>query len=108
MGKQVRKAACGAIEAFAKVIESQYLQSELLPLFAALTRDDQDSVRIVAVDKCATLGSGTYIVYVCVCLCTHVCIYICILGERVHARQTKTDRQRDSERGGRVKTGHVM
>ena len=42
-----------------QVLEPAYLESELLPLLTGLTRDDQDSVRIVAVDKCATLGSGT-------------------------------------------------
>ena len=47
--------ALGGCE-FAKVMEQPYLQSELLPLFTALTRDDQDSVRIVAVDKCGVLG----------------------------------------------------
>jgi len=72
----VRKGACGAIGAFAKVVEAQHLQNEILPLFAALTRDDQDSVRIVAVDKCAALGSG-----VCVCVC--VCVCACADG-RTH------------------------
>ena len=42
---------------YIKVMETQHLLTDLIPHFAALTRDDQDSVRIVAVDKCATLGS---------------------------------------------------
>ena len=37
------------------MLEQQHLEKELLPLFTTLTRDDQDSVRIVAVDKCAAL-----------------------------------------------------
>ena len=52
----VRKAACTALGAFSQVLEQNNLQNEIIPLFTSLARDDQDSVRIVAVDNCVTLG----------------------------------------------------
>ncbi|EKX34071.1 hypothetical protein GUITHDRAFT_160260 [Guillardia theta CCMP2712] len=52
----VRKAACTALGGFSQVLEQNHLQNEIIPLFTSLARDDQDSVRIVAVDNCVTLG----------------------------------------------------
>eukprot|EP00960_Hanusia_phi_P061555 764873-Hanusia_phi.AAC.3 len=52
----VRKAACTALGGFSQVVEQSNLQNEIIPLFTSLARDDQDSVRIVAVDNCVTLG----------------------------------------------------
>ena len=53
----VRKAACSALGAFARVVEGSALHDEIIPLFTKLSEDDQDSVRIVAVDNCVALGS---------------------------------------------------
>ncbi len=53
----VRKAACSALGAFARAVESSSLHDEIIPLFTKLAEDDQDSVRIVAVDNCVALGT---------------------------------------------------
>jgi hypothetical protein len=53
----VRKAACSALGAFARVVESSALHDEIIPWFTKLSEDDQDSVRIVSVDNCVALGN---------------------------------------------------
>lgn len=70
----VRKAACGGIgvckmlfsqnsylfftdlQQLASKMDVDLVQAELIPLFIKLAQDDQDSVRILAVDNCVALG----------------------------------------------------
>lgn len=37
----VRRAAAGKLGEFAKVVETEYLKSDLIPLFTALASDEQ-------------------------------------------------------------------
>jgi len=53
----VRRAAASKLGEFAKVIELEYLKSDLIPLFTALAADEQ--------------ASSTFIVRVYVSLCVH-------------------------------------
>ena len=53
----VRRAAAGKIGEFAKVVETEFLKSELISLFNALASDEQDSVRLLAVEACADIAS---------------------------------------------------
>ena len=53
----VRKAACSALGSFARAVEGNALHEEIIPLFTKLSEDEQDSVRIVAVDNCVAFGS---------------------------------------------------
>jgi serine/threonine-protein phosphatase 2A regulatory subunit A len=52
----VRRAAAAKIGEFAKVVETDYLKSELIPLFTTLASDEQDSVRLLAVEACADIA----------------------------------------------------
>lgn len=55
----VKRAAAKAIGAFAKAaaLERDALMTELLPLFDALAADDQDSVRLLAIENCTAFAS---------------------------------------------------
>ncbi|XP_046554169.1 serine/threonine-protein phosphatase 2A 65 kDa regulatory subunit A alpha isoform-like isoform X1 [Haliotis rubra] len=58
----VRRAAAGKLGEFAKVVETEYLKSELIPLFTTLAQDEQniifqDSVRLLAVEACVSIAS---------------------------------------------------
>lgn len=48
----VRRAAAGKLGEFAKVVEVEYLKADLIPMFVQLAQDDQDSVRLLAVEAC--------------------------------------------------------
>ena len=47
----MRRAAAAHIGAFAEVLEGDALVQELLPIFNALAADEQDSVRLLAVEQ---------------------------------------------------------
>lgn len=46
----VRRAAASKLGEFAKVVEPEYLRQELVPLFTNLASDEQDSVRLLAIE----------------------------------------------------------
>ncbi|CAD5227442.1 unnamed protein product [Bursaphelenchus okinawaensis] len=46
----VRRAASSKLGEFAKVVEEDSLKNELFPIFEELSKDDQDSVRVLAVE----------------------------------------------------------
>ena len=53
----VRRAAASKLEEFSKVIEEQYLGTEIIVLWSKLACDEQDSVRLLAIEACAPLAS---------------------------------------------------
>ncbi|XP_062710820.1 serine/threonine-protein phosphatase PP2A 65 kDa regulatory subunit-like [Aedes albopictus] len=52
----VRRAAAGKLGEFAKVVELEYLKSDLIPMFVQMAQDDQDSVRLLAVEACVSIA----------------------------------------------------
>ncbi|CAN7127496.1 unnamed protein product [Brassica rapa subsp. narinosa] len=52
----VRRAAATNLGKFATTLESSYLNAEIMTMFDDLTKDEQDSVRLLAVEGCAALG----------------------------------------------------
>ncbi|CAF1974606.1 unnamed protein product [Brassica napus] len=52
----VRRAAATNLGKFATTVESSYLNAEIMTMFDDLTKDEQDSVRLLAVKGCAALG----------------------------------------------------
>lgn len=52
----VRRAAAGKLGEFAKVVEVEYLKTDLIPMFVQLAQDDQDSVRLLAVEACVSIA----------------------------------------------------
>ncbi|CAN6873038.1 unnamed protein product [Brassica oleracea] len=52
----VRRAAATNLEKFATTVESSYLNAEIMTMFDDLTKDEQDFVRLLAVEGCAALG----------------------------------------------------
>ena len=46
----VRRAAASKLGEYAKVVEQEYLRQELVPLFTSLASDEQDSVRLLAIE----------------------------------------------------------
>ncbi|CAN7034437.1 unnamed protein product [Brassica rapa subsp. trilocularis] len=52
----VRRAAASNLGKFATTLESAFLNAEIMTMFDGLTKDDQDSVRLLAVEGCAALG----------------------------------------------------
>ena len=62
----VRRAASSKLGEFAKVVEVEYLKSDLIPMFVNLAQDEQDSVRLLAVEACVSISS---------LLQTEVCLY---------------------------------
>lgn len=53
---QVRRAAATKLGEFAKVVEVEYLKSDLIPMFVQLAQDEQDSVRLLAVEACVSIA----------------------------------------------------
>ena len=53
---QVRRAVAQQIGAFARVVEPNFVKTELMPAFLFLVADDQDSVRLLTVDDCISIG----------------------------------------------------
>ena len=52
----VRRAASSKLGEFAKVVEVEYLKSDLIPMFVNLAQDEQDSVRLLAVEACVSIS----------------------------------------------------
>ena len=46
----VRRAAASKLSEFAKVVEPEYLRQDLVALFTNLANDEQDSVRLLAIE----------------------------------------------------------
>ena len=53
----VRRAAAGKLGEFAKVVEPNNVKQDLIPLFHNLAADEQDSVRLLAVEACAAIAA---------------------------------------------------
>jgi len=53
----VRRAAAGKLGEFAKVVEAEYLKSDFIQLFTMLASDEQDSVRLLAVEASVSIAS---------------------------------------------------
>ncbi|KAK2705878.1 hypothetical protein QYM36_016030, partial [Artemia franciscana] len=52
----VRRAAASKLGEFAKVVEAEYLKSDLVPMFVSLAQDEQDSVRLLAIEACVSFA----------------------------------------------------
>jgi len=52
----VRRAAAAKLGEFAKVVEKQFVVSDLIPLLQSVGNDDQDSVRLLSVDGCVVIA----------------------------------------------------
>ena len=52
----VRRAASGKLGEFAKVVEKESLKSDLVPMFVNLAQDDQDLVRLLAVEASVSIA----------------------------------------------------
>lgn len=46
----VRRAACSQLGNFTSTLESRFILSEIIPVFSNLSKDEQDSVRILTVE----------------------------------------------------------
>lgn len=53
----VRRAAATKFGEFAQVVELEYLKSDLIPMFVNLAQDEQDSVRLLAVEACVCIAT---------------------------------------------------
>ncbi|KAM4743074.1 LOW QUALITY PROTEIN: serine/threonine-protein phosphatase 2A 65 kDa regulatory subunit A beta isoform [Anableps anableps] len=53
----VRRAAASKLGEFAKVLELEYVKLTIIPLFTALASDEQDSVRLLAVEACVSIAT---------------------------------------------------
>ncbi|XP_046608229.1 serine/threonine-protein phosphatase 2A 65 kDa regulatory subunit A alpha isoform isoform X2 [Neodiprion virginianus] len=56
----VRRSAASKLGEFAKVVEVEYLKSDLIPMFVILAQDEQassDSVRLLAVEACVSIAT---------------------------------------------------
>ena len=71
----VRRAASSKLGEFAKVVEVEYLKSDLIPMFVNLAQDEQDSVRLLAVEACVSISS---LLQTEVCLHNFKRIYFCL------------------------------
>ncbi|XP_047165420.1 serine/threonine-protein phosphatase 2A 65 kDa regulatory subunit A beta isoform-like [Vigna umbellata] len=52
----VRRSAASNLGKFAATVEYTHLKADTMSIFEDLTKDDQDSVRLLAVEGCAALG----------------------------------------------------
>ena len=53
----VRRAAAAKFGELVKVVELDHVKNELIPLFNNLAQDEQDSVRLLAVEACVVIAS---------------------------------------------------
>lgn len=53
----VRRASASKLGEFAKVLEPEYLKSDIISLWSHLANDEQDSVRLLAVEACVPIAS---------------------------------------------------
>ena len=86
----VRRAAASKLGEFAKAVEVDSVKEDLIGMFHSLSQDEQDSVRLLAVEACASIASllsekdneslivptlranATVSVTVCECVCMRV------------------------------------
>ncbi|XP_029668414.1 LOW QUALITY PROTEIN: serine/threonine-protein phosphatase 2A 65 kDa regulatory subunit A alpha isoform-like [Formica exsecta] len=52
-----RRSAASKLGEFAKVVEIEYLKSDLIPMFVILAQDEQDSVRLLVVEACVSIAA---------------------------------------------------
>lgn len=52
----VRRAAAAKLGEFAAVLEPEHVKHDLIPLFTTLAQDEQDSVRLLAVQSCSSIA----------------------------------------------------
>ena len=85
----VRRAAASKLGEFAKAVEAECVKEDLIGMFHSLSQDEQDSVRLLAVEACASIATllsekdneslivptlrASASVSVCVSQCVHVC-----------------------------------
>lgn len=53
----VKRAVSLRLKDFAAVVEAEFIVEDIIPLFLRLSKDDQDSVRFLAVENCIAIGS---------------------------------------------------
>jgi serine/threonine-protein phosphatase 2A regulatory subunit A len=53
----VRRAAAAKLGEFAKVLEPEFVKSEIISLWSSLAQDEQDSVRLLAVEACVAIAA---------------------------------------------------
>ena len=53
----VRRAAASKLGEFATVVEPENVKEDLIPMFQSLAQDEQDSVRLLAVEACASIAN---------------------------------------------------
>jgi serine/threonine-protein phosphatase 2A regulatory subunit A len=53
----VRRAAAAKLGEFAKVLEPEFVKSEIISLWSSLAQDEQDSVRLLAVEACVSIAA---------------------------------------------------
>ena len=53
----VRRAAASKLGEFAKVLEPEFLKSEVLSFWSTLAADEQDSVRLLTVEACVSIAT---------------------------------------------------
>lgn len=52
----VRRAAASKLGEFAQAVEPEALKADIIPMFVHLAQDDQDSVRLLAVEACVSIA----------------------------------------------------
>ena len=52
----VKRSAASNLGKFAATVETAHSKADIMSIFEDLTKDDQDSVRLLAVKGCAALG----------------------------------------------------
>lgn len=52
-----RRSAASNLGEFAKVMEIEYVKADLIPMFVILAQDEQDSVRLLAVEACVSIAA---------------------------------------------------
>jgi len=52
----VRRAASTNLKHFVKQISKDHVKSEIVPVFQALAKDEQDSVRLLSVETCVAIS----------------------------------------------------
>jgi serine/threonine-protein phosphatase 2A regulatory subunit A len=52
----VRRAAAGKLGEFAKVVELEKMRTDMVTLYSSLAEDEQDSVRLLAVEACVAVA----------------------------------------------------
>ena len=53
----VRRAAASNLGSYAKKLPKEVVKEAIIPIFKTLAQDDQDSVRLLAVEACVSIGS---------------------------------------------------